>query len=92
MRHRNSDLNEHDWELCCRYIEEMQRQGLAAHEPWELGLKPWTLSKKLHDHKVAPAFPSESLIRLACITPDEFPHPEEKSSPYCLMRSSPAEA
>jgi hypothetical protein len=41
MKQRRSDLNQKDWELCCRYIEELNGRGLSAHEPWEMELQGW---------------------------------------------------
>jgi hypothetical protein len=41
MRQKNSDLSQKDWELCRRYVEQMKRTGLPAHEPWEMELQGW---------------------------------------------------
>ena len=33
--------NSKDRELCLRYIDDLRRQGLSPHEPWELQLEIW---------------------------------------------------
>jgi hypothetical protein len=41
MAIKPKDLDPRDRELCQRYLEGMRRQGLEAHEPWELELETW---------------------------------------------------
>jgi len=48
MKARNPNLSRKDWELCCAYIEEMERKGVGAHEPWELDLVRWAVDANRH--------------------------------------------
>ncbi len=38
---KRADVSHEDWELCRRYVDEMKRKGLSAHEPWEHELEAW---------------------------------------------------
>jgi phosphate transport system substrate-binding protein len=35
-----------EWEFCRRYLEQLQRAGLSAHEPWELELEAWARDRE----------------------------------------------
>jgi hypothetical protein len=41
MKKKRPPPSKEDWELCRRYIAEMTRKGLVAHEPWERELEAW---------------------------------------------------
>ncbi len=41
MTIKPEELNSKDWGLCCRYIDDLRRNDLSPHEPWELQLETW---------------------------------------------------
>ena len=41
MKARPSDLMPKDRDLCLLYLEEMNRKGRPAYEPWERELVAW---------------------------------------------------
>jgi hypothetical protein len=51
MKNNRSNLSQKDWELCCRYVQEMTHTGLLAHEPWELELETWAANPDRYPRK-----------------------------------------
>ncbi len=51
MKIRNPDVTRKDWGLCRTYLEEMQRKGLSAYEPWELELETWFVNPSRQPRK-----------------------------------------
>jgi hypothetical protein len=41
MKTIRSDLGQRDLDLCRLYVEEMNRKGSPAYEPWEQELVAW---------------------------------------------------
>ena len=41
MKTRREDLSPKDWDSCHLYLNEINRNGLLAHEPWEPELVAW---------------------------------------------------
>jgi len=46
MTIKSEELNSKDWELCRRYIDDLRRNDLSPHEPWELELETWANNRE----------------------------------------------
>ncbi len=46
MTNNSGEPNAKDWDLCCRYVDNLRRNDLSPHEPWELELETWANNRE----------------------------------------------